>query len=229
VPSLLRHSTAPYELVLLDIGSLDGTAEYLAGVAAAAPVRVEVVRTLTDLSIAEATTEALARARGEFLVVLNNDTVVTPEWLNHLVAMANLAPTIALVGPVSNYAAPPQLVEQIPYRLGPGQGGRPGGGVVAEALVDVAAVEQFARAWREQNRGRWMEVERLGGFCLLIKRAVLAALGPLPARSGLGVFDTDALCQRVREAGYSLACCLDLFIHHFGSRTFAHGAPAAQG
>ena len=229
VPSLLRHSTPPYELLFLDIGSLDGTAEYLAGVAAAAPVRVEVVRTPTDPGIAEACGETLARARGEYLVLLNNDTVVTSEWLNHLVAMANLAPAIALVGPMSNYAAPPQLVETVPYRLGPSKGGRPGGAVVTEPLVDVAAVDQFARQWREQQRGRWMEVERLGGFCLLIKRAVLAALGPLPGRSGLGVFDTEALCQRARAAGYQLACCLDLFVHHFGSRTFAHGAPLTQG
>ena len=48
VPSVLRHSREPYELIFLDIGSLDGTAEYLAGVRDAAPVRVEVVRTPAD-------------------------------------------------------------------------------------------------------------------------------------------------------------------------------------
>src|SRR5438105_2546195 len=48
VPGLLRHSRTPFELIFLDLGSLDGTAEYLAGVAAAAPVRVEVVRAATD-------------------------------------------------------------------------------------------------------------------------------------------------------------------------------------
>jgi hypothetical protein len=31
VPSVLRFSRAPFELIFLDIGSLDGTAEYLAG------------------------------------------------------------------------------------------------------------------------------------------------------------------------------------------------------
>src|SRR5207249_4803710 len=41
VPSLLRHSRRPCELIFVDIGSLDGTPEYLAGVADAAPVRIE--------------------------------------------------------------------------------------------------------------------------------------------------------------------------------------------
>jgi hypothetical protein len=51
VPSVLKHSRPPFELIFVDIGSLDGTREYLAGVAAAARVRVEVVRARTDLEI----------------------------------------------------------------------------------------------------------------------------------------------------------------------------------
>src|SRR5207253_9097690 len=68
VPSILKHTRPPYELIFLDIGSLDGTAEYLAGVATIHPtIRVEVVRTPTDLGIGEACKEAIARARGELL------------------------------------------------------------------------------------------------------------------------------------------------------------------
>src|SRR5258706_590034 len=59
VPSLLRYSRAPFELIFVDIGSLDGTAEYLAGVqAAATQVRVEVVRTATDRGLTQAVREA---------------------------------------------------------------------------------------------------------------------------------------------------------------------------
>src|SRR5437868_971730 len=78
VPSILRNTRPPYELIFIDIGSLDGTAEFLAGVATVhSSIRVEVVRTPTDLGIAEACKEAIAKAKGEFLALLNNDTVVT--------------------------------------------------------------------------------------------------------------------------------------------------------
>jgi GT2 family glycosyltransferase len=227
VPSLLRHSRKPYELIFLDIGSLDGTAEYLAGVQAAAAVRVEVVRTATDLGIPQACTEALAQARGQCLVLLNNDTVVTDGWLDQLLALANLSPAIGLVGPMSNYAAPPQLVETVPYRIGPRKS-KPAVAGVVEPLVQTEAINTFARQWREEHKGKWIETERLGGFCLLVKREVLAKVGPLESSAGLEVFDTDLLCQRARQAGFTLACCKDLFVHHFGSRTFAHGAPAAE-
>jgi O-antigen biosynthesis protein len=225
VPSLLKHTRHPFELIFLDIGSLDGTAEYLAGLAAAAPIRVEMVRTATDLGLADAVQEALKLCRGEFVVLLNNDAIVTDAWLNQLTGLAQMTPAIGLVGPMSNYAAPPQLVEKVPYRIvGSGRWA-----VGSRSLVDVDAVDAFARKWREEHKGKWVEVERLGGFCLLIKREVLKRIGHLREAGDLALFDTDLLCQKARQAGFTLACCKDLFVHHFGTRTFAHGAPEDRG
>jgi GT2 family glycosyltransferase len=228
VPSLLRHSPAPYEIIFLDIGSLDGTSEYLCGVAAAASVRVEVVRTVTDKDIPSAIQQALALSRGEFFVLLNNDIIVTADWLTYLIGLANLAPTIGLVGPMSNGVPPPQQVESIPYRLARrDRVGPESVDVVSRPLLDVDAVNRFAHEWREQYRGKWLEVDHLAGFCLLIKREVLTALGPLQAASGLEVFDTDLLCQQARKAGFTLAVCKDVFLHHFGSRSFAQSGAGA--
>jgi GT2 family glycosyltransferase len=188
-------------------------------------VRVEVVRAGTDLDIGWACREALGRALGEYLVLLNNDTVVTEGWLEQLIALASMAQGVGLVGPLSNYAAPPQLVEPVPYRVGPRRSPGKEGGPAGPALVDVGAVSAFARRVREENAGKWQEAERLGGFCLLVKREVLKRIGPLESE-GLGLFDTDVLSARARQAGFTLGVCRDLFVHHFGTRTFAHGAPA---
>src|SRR5438128_2710672 len=131
-----------------------------------------------------------------------------------------------MAGPMCNYAAPPQLVETVPYRVGPKKLGRlEGRHGTSEVLVDVDAVEAFAREFREKNRGKWLESERLGGFCLILKREALVKMGPLDPWTDLGLFDTDILSAKARQAGYTLACCRDLFVHHFGARTFASGAP----
>jgi GT2 family glycosyltransferase len=223
VPSVLRHSRAPFELIFLDVGSLDGTAEYLAGLrdGLADRLRVEVCRAATDLDIKSACQEALKQARGEFVCLLNNDTVVTPGWLEALTALAKLSEGHGLVGPMSNYAAPPQLVETVPYRVGPKKGARPG-----ELLVDVQAVQRFAQQFAAAHKGKWLQAERLGGFCLLIRRSVLERVGTgLAEWSDLGLFDTDILSAKAAQAGFERVCCRDLFIHHFGTRTFAHGAP----
>ena len=54
-----------------------------------------------------------------------------------------------------------------------------------------------------------------------MKRAVYETIGGLDEQFGLGFFDDDDLAERARRAGFELAVAHDLFIHHFGSRTFA--------
>jgi O-antigen biosynthesis protein len=219
VPSLLRHSRPPFELILVDVGSLDGTPEYLAGVSAAAPVRTEVVRSTAEFSFRAACTEALARARGEFVVWMTNDTIVTDKWLQQLVALADFDELIGMVGPMSNYAPAQQRVSPVPYSVRVKSSSQQAGDGAADKLrVDVEGLERFASEWRLQHKGKWFESDGLGGFCLLIKRAVLQKVSLFDERAEQGVFDTYALSWRVRQAGYRCVCCHDLFVHHFGSR-----------
>src|SRR5438093_1005575 len=89
------------------------------------------------------------------------------------------APKVKNDKPMSNYAAPPQLVESVPYRIGPRKSTRANALPTPQnVLVEVQNVDAFAQDWREKHRGKWVEAERLGGFCLLMKRAVLDKIGP---------------------------------------------------
>jgi hypothetical protein len=93
--------------------------------------------------------------------------------------------------------------------------------------VNTSEVDTFAAEFRKKYQGTWMEVERLGGFCLLLKRAAPMKIGPL-GEDGLGIIDTDVLSTKARRAGYTLAVCRDLLVHPFGTRTFAYGAPLPE-
>lgn len=202
VAALVRHTRRPWELIAVDNGSADGTADYLAGVQDAAPVPVTVLTNPENRGFPAACNQGLRAARGDYLVLLNNDAVVTDGWLDQLVALADSAPDIGLTGPMSNYAPPPQLVADVPYR-------------------DLDGMHRFAARWRAEHLGQWFAAGKLSGFCLLVKRGVLAAVGGLDERFGPGLFDDDDLAVRARGAGYRLAVAHDLFVHHFGSRTFA--------
>jgi hypothetical protein len=116
---------------------------------------------------------------------------------------------IGLVGPMSNHAATPQLVDVVLYQV-------------------QQQMHEFARRWRDEHRGQWCTVPKLSGFCLLMKRAVYAKIGGLDERFGLGFFDDDDLAERARRAGFELAVAHDLFVHHFGSRTFAGNGVDAE-
>jgi GT2 family glycosyltransferase len=202
VAALARYTRRPFELIAVDNGSTDGTAAYLAGVADAAAFPVRVLTNPENRGFPAAINQGLAAARGEYLVLLNNDAVVTDGWLDQLVALAGAMQSIGLAGPMSNYAPPPQLVESVPYR-------------------DLAGMHAFAARWRQEHRGQWQTADKLSGFCLLLTRRVRETIGGLDERFGLGFFDDDDLALRATRAGFELAVARDCFVHHFGSRTFA--------
>jgi tetratricopeptide (TPR) repeat protein len=110
--SVRRHTRPPYELILVDNGSTDGTPALLEEVRSRpGPERVEVIRNETNVGFPAGCNQALARARGDYLVLLNNDTVVTPGWLDGLVGWAlHDWPTVGLVGAVTNCSRAPQEV-----------------------------------------------------------------------------------------------------------------------
>jgi GT2 family glycosyltransferase/tetratricopeptide (TPR) repeat protein len=201
--SVLRHTRPPYELVLVDNGSTDGTPAYLDALRSRpGPVRVEVLRNETNRGFPAGCNQALARTRGRYVVFLNNDTVVPAGWLDGLVAWATHDwPHVGLVGAVSNYAPPPQLV--------------------AADYAGLDGLAAFAARRAHEYARRAVRVDRLSGFCLLARRDVLEQVGGFDERFGLGFFDDDDLCVRFREAGFHLLVALDVFVHHFGSRTFA--------
>ena len=202
VAALARNTRSPWELIAVDNGSTDGTSAYLAGVADAAPFPVRVITNTENRGFPAACNQGLRAARGEYLVLLNNDAVVTDGWLAQLVALAESDPMIGMTGPVSNYASPPQLVTSVPY-------------------TDLDGMHRFAARWRAEHLGQWLTAGKLSGFCLLIKRRLLDAVGGMDERFGVGFFDDDDLALRATRAGFTLAVAHDLFVHHFGSRTFA--------
>jgi GT2 family glycosyltransferase/Tfp pilus assembly protein PilF len=199
---VLRHTRAPYELLLVDNGSTDGTAAYLQEIRARVePARVVVITNETNRGFAAGCNQALAQARGRYLVFLNNDTVVAQNWLSGLIAWAvHQWPSVGLVGPMSNYAPAPQYV--------------------AGDYHELSGLDPFAARWQQDHAGEAIEVQRLTGFCLLARREALERIGTFDEGYGLGFFEDDDLCVRVRAAGFRLLVARDVFIHHFGSRTF---------
>src|SRR5205807_9954312 len=75
------------------------------------PARVEVIHNRSNVGFPAGCNQGIAQARGAFVVLLNNDTVVTPGWLDGLLAwIVQGWPKVGLVGPVTNASPPPQEI-----------------------------------------------------------------------------------------------------------------------
>ena len=57
-------------------------------------------------------------------------------------------------------------------------------------------------------------------FARMIKRSILESVGRLDESYGVGMFEDDDLCVRIKNAGFRLVCAEDVFIHHFQQGTF---------
>ena len=180
---------------MVDNGSTDDTPQLLA------ERPVTVITNPDNLGFAAACNQGIDAARGEFVCVLNNDTEVTPGWLEALLAVLDMGDSVGLVGPRSNSISGPQVV--------------PG----APPLSDAGAAHAWARSWTGAERGSW-PARRLVGFCLLGRRRTFAEVGGFDTGYGIGNFEDDDLCDRVLASGRQLRVCDGAVVLHHGSATF---------
>ncbi len=193
--SLLRNSRHPFEVIVVDNGSTDGTVDYLADVS-----QVRLLVNSTNLGFPAAANQGIEASRGDVVVLLNNDCVVPRFWLDRLLAPFDEDAAVGLVGPCSNCVSGPQQV-QVGYQ-------------------HLGELESFVERWTEDHHGERQTTDRLVGFCLAIRRSVVAQIGRLDERFGIGNFEDDDYCLRAIDAGFRCVIARDAFVHHFGHRTF---------
>jgi GT2 family glycosyltransferase len=195
--TVLANSDGPFELIVVDNASADGSRGYLEGLAGR-DARVSLLLNDENAGFPAACNQGLAAARGERLVLLNSDTIVAPGWLTQL--GSHLDRKADLVGPVTN-------------RIG------------NEAEVPVAydTYGDFLReagARARGRRGEAIEISTLTMFCLAMRRSAWEQIGPLDESFGVGTLEDDDYSLRARRAGLRLLCAEDVLVHHFGEGSF---------
>jgi glycosyltransferase involved in cell wall biosynthesis/SAM-dependent methyltransferase len=197
VESVFAHTRPPFELIIVDNGSTDGSRRYLSEL-----VRqhrnVKVVLNERNIGAPAGRNCGLAVAEGDFIAFLDSDTVVTKNWLDSLLRWMEIDPTIGMVGPCTNFASGQQI--DVNYR-------------------NLKEMHEFAAKWCAQHFGTGWETAALISFCVLMRRSVIDAIGGMDARFGLIMHEDIDHSLRARVAGFRCWLALDAFVHHYGNRT----------
>jgi len=187
------------EVIVVDNASADDTPAFLREWAEGGSNR-HIVLNADNRGFAAANNQGLALATGDYLVMLNNDTYVTPGWIATLVGHLRHSEKLGMLGPVTNNIGNEARIE-IHYDS-------------MDEMLDVAA------DYTHHHAGQLTPLRTAAFFCVMLRRAVYEKVGPLDEAFGIGFFEDDDYCRRVEQAGWTIACADDVFVHHNLSASF---------
>lgn len=192
VESLRRTLPAdqPVEILFVDNGSRDGSAEWLA-----AQPDLTLIANPENVGAPRARNQALARARGRHVVFLDNDVVLTPGWLERMLHSVELDGRTGCVGACADRASHGQ---EVAYT----------------GSTDPDSLAAFARSHAAINSRKTRVTVTLASFCILVRREVLDAIGGFDERFSPWGFEDDDFTLRAFAAGFTNRIALDVFVRH---------------
>ena len=199
----LKHITYPnYEILLVDNGSTDGSVECFRE----RYPGMEIIETGENLGFAEGNNVGFRRAMDEgadYVLLLNNDTVVDPEFLGELVKVAEGDERIGIVGAINYYYDKPEKIWFCGGKIN-----------FWNAKVHGIGVNEMEKGQYDRIR----EVDYVAGSCFLIEKEVIKIVGILDHEYFAFWEETD-LCVRAHKAGYKVVYVPKAKIWHKVSST----------
>src|SRR5262249_17328597 len=145
----------------------------------------------------------MRHAAGRDVLLLNSDTIVTPGFLEKLIACTREDAAIAC--PLTNNGTICSIPEWL--RDNP--------------LPADLPVEAYARFISDISLHRRPELVTAVGFCMYIRADVIARIGIFDEEHfGRGFGEENDFCERAKAAGFRIRLCDDLFVAHTGKASF---------
>lgn len=202
--ALRAQTCRDFEVIVVDNGSTDGTAGILAGYP-----EVRVTSLAKNGGFAVGVNTGIRAARGETIVLLNNDTEVDPGWLAALLAGLDAAPEAGMA------TSKVRLFDRRDTLHTTGD------------VVNLAGWAANRGVW-EVDRGQWddsRDVFGASGAAAAYRRALFDAVGVFEEAFGSYLEDVD-LAWRARLAGWSCVFVPEAVVYHHLSAT--GGGPLAS-
>lgn len=194
------------EVLVVDNGSPDDSAQKTAQWCEAYP-QVKCLLSEHNRGFAGGMNWGAEQAGGQWLLLVNNDTIFPAKTLDALKQVIREAPSdVAMLGPVTNAAGNGQRLWKP--------------GTSHEEWL------QIGRWLNEHPSHQLMPAYRCDFFCIAIRRDVWMQLGGLDMAFGLGYYEDFDFSLRLAKAGYRQMITEDVFILHVGSATFQGNAAA---
>ncbi len=201
IQSIVKWTAYPnYELIIVDNASTDGTPDYLQAFAKNFS-QVKLILNERNMGFAAGNNVGIKASSGDYIVLLNNDTIVSRGWLSRILYHFRSDEKCGVVGAVTNSIGNEAMV-QVGY-------------TTLVGFAEEATSRLFEHAFEKV-----VSEGSLAMFAFAFSRQVLDNIGYISEAYGLGMFEDDDYCMAIRKAGYNLYIANDVLIHHFLSVSF---------
>jgi GT2 family glycosyltransferase len=208
--SLMHKGSHPFRLIVVNDGSDAETTAFLREVAAANPKLTLVHNASPPHGYTIAANLGMRAAGGDYVVLLNSDTVVTYGWLERIVACGESDERIGILGPLSN-AASHQSIPELRDR----------DGWATNPLPSFLTPDGLAKLLERVSPRSRPRLPFVNGFCYVVKRAVFEAIGYFDEESfPSGYCEENDFSFRAARAGFELAVADDSYVFHAKSRSY---------
>lgn len=224
ITSIRKHTDDyPYRIVWVDNGSEKEEIESVRSVIANMP-HVQILNN-KNLGFVKAANQGLRYgANGDYVVIMNNDTIVTKGWLSRMVLIMERDENIALVGPMTENASGNERSWQSISAL---KDQMRVNSVLKNTFGDFPdfnrynSIDEFAEElYKMQGMKYVVNKTMLAFFCTLFRVSAINKVGLLDEDFGVGLGDDDEYCFRLRKAGYYFALAKGVFVFHNHRTTF---------
>ena len=171
------------EVILVDNGSNENCEAQFKAVYP----NVVYIRSTKNLGFAGGNNLGVAKAKGEYLLFLNNDTEIAPGLIEVLVAEMVKNPTIGLISPLILYYDEPTIIQYAGF-----------------TPMNYLTCRNNEIGHKERDQNQYLKDSRETGYChgaaMMCKRADLAIVGLMPDQFFLYYEEID-WCERFKKAG----------------------------
>ncbi|MDD5538342.1 MAG: glycosyltransferase [Candidatus Omnitrophica bacterium] len=189
----IRENTQDYEIIIVDNGSTPPIRKPFTG-----DIETTMIRNEKNEGFPVAVNQGIRAAKGDVIVLLNNDVICVPLWAEKLLPHLD---TFSIVAPLTNFCAGIQSVQIEPYG-------------------NKEELNEAAGHLSEECEGQTTEVNWLIGIIMMFKRSLYDELGPFDESLWPSCGEEIDFCFRARAAGYRIAVVNDVYVHHEGSQTY---------
>ncbi len=204
IESVFLQTNINYELILINNGSTDGTNKYFDKLKKQLKPnkklrRLIIIQSKRNLGVAKALNLGISKSIGRYICYLNNDVIVTKDWLKKIVKAAKSNKQIGAVGTMFNAFENKKYLKAVEKN---------------KSLIDI-----MAQIISLKNSGKIKIAKTIHGLCMFIKKSVFKKVGLFNEHFYPCFGEDIEFCDRLKKNGYKLVDAKDVFVFHYWNKS----------